>query len=59
MKKIVALVLAGCLVLASQGFAINPGATAPNFTLPDTADVNHSLSDFAGKTVFANWWTST
>lgn len=36
-----------------------PGSSAPNFTLPDLNGVNHSLTDYLGKTVllafFASW----
>jgi len=35
------------------------GGPAPNFTLPDTAGVNHSLSDYAGQTVCLFFWQST
>jgi peroxiredoxin len=36
-----------------------PGALAPNFTLPDTAGVNHSLYDYQGKVVFLFFWMSS
>ncbi|MFA5032000.1 MAG: hypothetical protein WC614_03170 [bacterium] len=59
MKKVFSLVAIGFLFMASSGFtAPGPGATAPNFTLPDTAGVNHSLTEFAGKVVLINWWGS-
>lgn len=59
MKKVFSLVAIGCLMFASSIFAWpGPGTTAPNFTLPDTAGVNHSLTDFAGKVVWLNWWGS-
>jgi hypothetical protein len=35
------------------------GQTAPNFTLPDTAGVNHQLSEFRGQVVLLNFWAST
>jgi hypothetical protein len=35
------------------------GDPAPNFTLPDTAGVNHSLTDYAGKVVQLFFWQST
>jgi hypothetical protein len=35
------------------------GNPAPNFTLPDTAGVNHSLSDYAGNVVQLFFWQST
>lgn len=36
-----------------------PGTLAPNFTLPDTANVNHSLYDYQGKVVQLFFWQST
>jgi len=35
------------------------GDPAPNFTLPDTAGVNHSLTDYAGKVAQLFFWQST
>jgi peroxiredoxin len=32
------------------------GTLAPNFTLTDTAGVNHSLYDYQGKVVMLNFW---
>jgi peroxiredoxin len=34
------------------------GDKAPNFSLPDTAGVNHSLAEFRGKVVLLNFWQS-
>ncbi len=34
------------------------GQSAPGFTLKDSANVNHSLSDFHGKVVLLNFWAS-
>ncbi|OYD15315.1 hypothetical protein CH330_01855 [candidate division WOR-3 bacterium JGI_Cruoil_03_51_56] len=51
-----ALVLSPGLVLA---YPPQPGDSAPDFTLPDTAYVNHSLSDYLGKVVLLNFWQST
>jgi hypothetical protein len=36
-----------------------PGTLAPNFTLPDTASVNHSLYDYQGQVVQLFFWQST
>ena len=36
-----------------------PGDQAPDFTLPDTAYVNHSLSDYRGSVVQLFFWQST
>ncbi|MBI4722629.1 MAG: redoxin family protein [Candidatus Stahlbacteria bacterium] len=58
MKKVyltvVAVWLGASILLAGPG----PGSPAPNFTLPDTALVNHSLTEFTGKVVLLNFWTS-
>jgi hypothetical protein len=35
------------------------GDPAPNFTLPDTAGVNHSLFGYQGKVVCLFFWQST
>ena len=35
------------------------GTPAPNFTLQDTAGVNHSLYDYQGQVVQLFFWTST
>lgn len=35
--------------------APRPGATAPDFTLPDAAGKNHSLSQYRGKWVVLEW----
>jgi hypothetical protein len=43
------------MVLAGPGI----GTLAPNFTLPDTAYVNHSLYDYSGKVVVMLFWQST
>jgi hypothetical protein len=47
--------------LACNFFASTPdvGNKAPNFTLPDTAGVKHSLAEFRGKVVLLNFWQST
>jgi len=34
------------------------GQPAPGFTLKDSANVNHSLSDQSGKVVMLNFWAS-
>jgi thiol-disulfide isomerase/thioredoxin len=58
MKKI-------CMLPAVVGFAVSiafagpgPGDPAPNFSLKDTALVNHSLTEFTGKVVVLNFWAS-
>jgi hypothetical protein len=35
------------------------GSLAPDFTLPDTAGVNHSLYDYQGQVVYLFFWQST
>lgn len=41
--------------VTAAGAAPRPGMPAPDFTVVDTAGVEHSLSDFAGKTVILEW----
>jgi len=36
-----------------------PGQPAPDFTLPDTAWMNHTLSDYRGQVLVLNFWQST
>ncbi len=57
----VLLALAGLLaLLPSMALAVlQVGQQAPDFTLPDTAYVNHSLSDYRGKVVLILFWQST
>ncbi len=50
-----------CLLFTS-GIApavLRVGDAAPDFTLPDTAWVNHSLSELRGKVVALAFWTNT
>ena len=47
------------LVPASALAVLQVGQEAPNFTLPDTAGVNHSLFDYRGRVVVLNFWKST
>lgn len=46
------------LVLApTAAFAVlHVGDPAPNFNIPDTAWVNHSLTEFRGKVVMILFW---
>jgi hypothetical protein len=59
-SKIVFLAL---VVLAFMPMALmagpGPGDPAPNFTIPDTAGINHSLIDYQGKVVQLFCWQST
>ncbi len=56
MRKLFVLlvVLMPLLAVAWPG----PGTPAPDFTLPDTAYTNHSLSDYRGSVVLLNFWQS-
>ena len=36
-----------------------PGETAPNFSLPDTAGVNQQLTSYTGKVILLFFWQST
>jgi hypothetical protein len=56
--RTVILVLLAVLVFA-PGTALavlQIGDQAPNFTLPDTAWVNHQLAEFRGQVVLLNFW---
>ena len=60
MKKMVLATALVVLALAPALLMAYPavGSPAPNFTLPDTALVNHSLSDYLGKCVQLQFWDS-
>lgn len=49
---VVLMIATPFLLMAGPG----PGEPAPNFTLPDTAGVNHSLTDYQGKVVQLFFW---
>jgi hypothetical protein len=51
------LVLAAIPAMLMAGPGV--GTLAPDFTLPDTASVNHSLYDYSGKVVAMLFWQST
>ncbi|MBN2538171.1 redoxin domain-containing protein [candidate division WOR-3 bacterium] len=56
------LLLAVALVALAPSVApavLQVGQEAPNFTLPDTAYVNHELTEWRGRCVLLNFWTST
>ena len=53
------VVLALLLVPAILSAWPQPGTQAPDFTIPDTAYVNHSLSDYRGQVVQLMFWQST
>jgi hypothetical protein len=56
--KTVLIVLLAVLVLApATALAVlQVGDQAPNFTLPDTAWINHQLTEFRGQVVLVNFW---
>lgn len=57
MSRLALLALALVPMLAIAGPV--PGQAAPNFTLPDTAGVNHQLVDYRGQVVQLFFWQST
>jgi hypothetical protein len=61
MKKKVLLAALAVLALAPALLMAYPavGSPAPDFTIPDTAWVNHSLSEYRGKVVQLLFWQST
>lgn len=50
------LAVLATLVTGTLGSAV--AAPAPNFTLRDTANASHSLSDYKGKVVLLNFWAT-
>ncbi len=56
--RIAVLALAGLLPGTALA-VLNVGDQAPNFTLPDTAWVNHQLTEYAGRVVLLNFWQSS
>jgi len=60
MKKRVLLAALAVLALTPALLMAYPavGTHAPNFTIPDTAWVNHSLTDYQGKVVMLLFWDS-
>jgi hypothetical protein len=54
MKTRLALISAIAL-LSAAAFAVEPGQTAPNFTLTDIQGQKHSLADYKGKYVVLEW----
>ena len=57
-KTLLALVVLAAVPATVMAWP-QPGTLAPNFTLPDTAGVNHSLYDYQGKVVFLFFWMSS
>jgi hypothetical protein len=55
MLALAVLVAVPAILMAAPGV----GDPAPNFTLPDTAGVNHQLTDYTGKVVQLFFWQST
>ena len=55
---LLAAALAGVAVLQSAQRGPRTGYAAPDFALPDLAGVTHRLSDYRGKIVFLNLWTT-
>jgi hypothetical protein len=51
---LVALAAVPAMMMAGPGV----GEPAPDFSLPDSANVYHSLSDYAGKVVVLLFWQS-
>lgn len=57
MRAKVGLAVLAVLVMAPAAFAtLNVGDSAPDFNIPDTAWVNHHLTDWRGKVVMIQFW---
>ena len=62
MKMLVALCLMVVVAVAAVGVGgaqaqgLEAGHVAPAFSLPGSDGVNHSLSDYAGRTVVLAWF---
>jgi|GEM_PF-1093156 len=52
------LLLLVCMVPTAMA-ALSVGNPAPDFTLKDVNNMDHSLSDFEGKVVMILFWQST
>ena len=51
------LALLALLALAPSAFAVlNVGDPAPDFNIPDTAGMNHHLTEWRGKVVLLQFW---
>ncbi len=61
MRKInkISLFLLVLILLAGQGYALQVGDPAPDFTLMDIDGFEYTLSDHAGKVVFLNFMGCT
>ena len=59
-RRIAALsVAAAAMLAAAPGFAVDPGATAPDFRLPQLGkDAALGLADMRGKVVLVDFWAS-
>ena len=59
MEKVLVVLGVLCLFTASASFA-GPGigSPAPGFTLPDSAGVNRSLSNYSGMVRMINFWAA-
>ena len=57
MKRIILPAFAGLALVAGTlpGATLHPADDAPGFTLTDTYDQQHSLSDYAGQWVVLEW----
>jgi hypothetical protein len=56
LKAVLALLAALALVPSAAFAVLNVGDQAPDFTIPDTAWVDHHLTEWRGKVVLIQFW---
>jgi len=59
MKKYKAIILAAATLLSTSVYALDKGAIAPDFSLPELQSATtHQLSQYQGKVVYLDFWAS-
>jgi len=59
MKNYKAIILAAATLLSSSVYALDKGAVAPDFSLPELqSTTTHQLSQYQGKVIYLDFWAS-